>query len=348
MMGTGDAGDTWRKHARENDLMRPSIYITQPVAESAIERLRKVADVEVNADASRVPDKDRVIAGIRNRDILFTLLHDTIDRDVIAANPKLRAIASMALGPAHLDLAEATARKIPVSVVGGAAVVETTADMAFALMLAAARNLPQADRFLRGGGFPGAQSSYFLGTTVFGKTLGLVGGRGRIGRAVARRARGFDMRILYAGPHRMELAEEERLQMSYVPLDRLLEESDYVSVHASMRPETRHLVGERELGLMKETAILVNTSRGPIVDEAALARALATKRIASAGLDVFENEPQVHPELISLPNVVMVPHMGSAVREVREAMANEVADNILAALDGRRMPGCVNPEVYSG
>jgi glyoxylate reductase len=178
-MGTGDAGGTWRKPPGENALMRPSIYITQPVAESAIERLRKIADVEINADASRVPDKERVIAGIRNRDILFTLLHDNIDRDVIAANPKLRAIASMALGPAHLDLKEATARKIPVSVVGGAAVVETTADMAFALMLAAARNLPQADRFLRGGGFPGAQSSYFLGTTVFGKTLGLVGGRRR-------------------------------------------------------------------------------------------------------------------------------------------------------------------------
>jgi len=328
--------------------MRPSIYITQPVAESAIERLRKVADVEVNPDASRVPGKDLVIAGVRRHDILFTLLHDHIDRDVIAANPKLRAIASMALGPAHIELEEATARKIPVLVIGAAAVVETTADMTFALMLAAARNVPQADRFLREGGFPGAQSSHFLGTTVFGKTLGLVGGKGRIGRAVARRARGFDMRILYAGPNRMEQAEEQRLQMTYVPLDQLLRESDFVSIHASMRPETRHLIGERELNLMKKTAILINTSRGPIVDEAALARALATKRIASAGLDVFENEPRVHPGLISLQNVVMVPHMGSAVREVREAMANEVADNILAVIDGKRPPGCVNPEVYSG
>ena len=328
--------------------MRPSIYITQPVAESAIERLRKVVDVEVNPDASRVPDKELVIAGVRKHDILFALLHDKIDRDVIAANPKLRAIATMAIVPANVDVNEATARKIPVSVIAGAAVVETTADITLALLLAAARNIPQADRFLRQGGFPGAQSSYFLGAGVSGKTLGLVGGRGRIARAVARRARGFDMHILYYGPNRMEQAEEKQLQMTYVPLDQLLKESDFVSIHASMHPETHHLIGERELGLMKPTAILVNTSRGPIVDEAALARALAEKRIASAGLDVFEKEPQVHPGLIPLQNVVMVPHMGSAVREVREAMANEVVDNILAILEGKRPQSCANPEVYSG
>ena len=326
--------------------MRPSIYITQPVAESAIERLRKVAEVEVNPDASRVLNNELMIAAVRKHDILFALLHDKIDRDVIAANPRLRAIASMALNPTNIDVKEATA-KIPVLVIAGAAVVETTADITFALLLAAARNVPQADRFLRGGGFPGAQSSYFLGAAVFGKTLGLIGGRGRIARAVARRARGFDMRILYCGPNRMEQAEEKHLQMTYLPLDQLLKESDFVSIHASMRPETHHLIGERELNLMKPTAILINTSRGPIVDEAALARALAGKHIAAAGLDVFENEPKVEPGLIQLQNVVMVPHIGSAVREVREAMANEVVDNILAILNDKRPPGCVNPEVYS-
>ena len=327
--------------------MRPSIYITQPVAESAIERLRKVADVEVNPDASRVPDKELVIAGVRKHDILFALLHDKIDRDVIAANPKLRAIATMAINPANVDVKEATARNIPVLMIAGAAVVEPTADITLALLLAAARNIPQADRFLRQGGFPGAQSAYFLGNGITGKILGLVGGRGRIARAVARRARGFDMHILYCGPHRMDQAEEQQLQMTYVPLQQLLKESDFVSVHASMRPETRHLIGERELGLMKRTAILVNTSRGPIVDEAALVRALADKRIAAAGLDVFENEPQVHPGLIPLQNVVIIPHLGSAVRETREAMANEVADNILAILGGERPRSCANPEVYS-
>lgn len=328
-------------------MKRSSIFITQPVAQSAIDRLRMVADVEVNPDASRVPDKEVVIAGVRKHDILFALLHDKIDRDVIAANPELRAIATMAIIPANVDINEATARKIPVSMIAGAAVVDTTADIALALMLAAARNIVPADRFLRQGGFPGSQSAYFLGAGFSRKVLGLVGGRGRIGRAVARRARGFDMNILYCGPNRMEQTEEQQLKMTYVPLDRLLMESDFVSIHASMRPETRHLISDREFGLMKRSAILVNTSRGPIVDEAALARALADKRIAAAGLDVFENEPQVHSGLIPLQNLVMVPHLGSAVRETREAMANEVADNILAILRGERPPSCANPQVYS-
>lgn len=324
---------------------RPRIYVTQPVAESALARLREVADVEVNPDASRVPDKQTLIAGARKADILFSLLHDKIDRDVIAANPNLKAIASMSITPDNIDLAAATERRIPVTVVAAHA-VESTADIAFALMLAAARNIPQGDRFLRAGGFPGAQSSYFLGHYVYGKTLGLVGGRGRIARATARRARGFDMTVLYWGPRRMEEAQEKELAATYVSLDDLLRQSDFVSIHAAMRPETRHLIGEREFGLMKPTAILVNTARGPIVDEAALARALAEKRIAAAGLDVFENEPDVHPDLIKLDNVVMVPHLGSAVREVRETMANEVVDNILAILEGRRPPRCVNPEIF--
>lgn len=328
-------------------MSRPRIYVTQPIAESAIARLRKVADVEVNPDASKVPDKAQLIAGAKKADILFALLHDKIDADVIAANPNLKAVASMSITPDNIDIAAATARKIPVTVVAPLA-VESTADMAFALMMAAARRIPEADRFLRKGGFPGAQSSHFLGTLVYGKTIGLVGGRGRIAKAVARRARGFDMRILYWGPRRMEEAEEKALGATYVELDDLLKESDFVSVHAAMRPETRHLIGERAFSLMKPTAILVNTARGPIVDEAALARALAEKRIAGAGLDVFENEPEVHPGLVGLDNVVMVPHLGSAVREVRETMANEVVDNVLAILDGKRPPGCVNPEIYGG
>lgn len=327
-------------------MTRPRIYITQPVAESAIARLREVAEVEVNPDASRVADKDTLITGIRNADIVFALLHDKIDRDVIGANPNLLAIASMSITPDNIDVKEATARKIPVTVVKPLA-VESTADMTFALMLAAARNVPQGDRFLRAGGFPGAQSSYFVGSLVHRKTIGLVGGRGRIARAVARRARGFDMRTLYWGPRRMDEEEEKKLQATYVDLDQLLKESDFVSIHAAMRPETHHLIGERELGLMKPTAILVNTARGPIVDEAALARALADKRIAGAGLDVFENEPLVHPDLIKLDNVVMVPHLGSGVFEVRETMANEVVDNILAVLDGKRPPNCANPEIFS-
>lgn len=327
-------------------MTRAKIFITQPVAESALARLREVADVEVNPDASRVPDKETVIKGVRKHDILFCLLHDKIDRDVIAANPNLRAIASMTITPDNIDLREATARKIPVTVVAPLA-VESTADIAFALLLAAARRVPQAERFLRDGGFPGSQSSYFVGAGVHGKVLGLIGGKGRIGRAVARRARGFDMHVLYWGPNRMDEADEQKLHMTYVPFRQLLEQSDFVSIHAAMRPETYHLIGERELGLMKPTAILVNTARGPIVDEAALAQALADRRIAAAGLDVYENEPSISPGLLALQNVVMVPHLGSAVHEVRETMANEVVDNILAILDGKRPPKCVNPEIYS-
>ena len=326
--------------------MRPTIFITQPVADSAIARLREVAEVEVNPDASRVPDKQTLIAGARNHDILFCLLHDKIDRDVIAANPNLRAIATMTITPDNVDLQEATARRIPVTVVAPLA-VDSTADIAFALLLAAARNIPQGDRFLREGGFPGAQSSYFLGAGVHGKVLGVVGGRGRIGRAVAKRARGFDMRVLYSGPRRLDKEDERQLQMTYVSLEQLLKESDFISIHAAMRAETHHLIGERELGLMKSTAILVNTARGPILDEAALVRALEEKRIAAAGLDVFENEPLVHPGLFGLQNVVIVPHLGSAVREVREAMANEVVDNILALLEDKPPPKCINPEIYS-
>ena len=326
--------------------MRPTIFVTQPVADSAIARLRDVADVDVNPDASRIPDKQTIIAGVRNHDLLFSLLHDEIDADVIAANPDLRAVASMSITPDRIDIAAATKRKIPVTVVAPLA-VNSTADMAFGLMLAAARHIPQAVEFLRGGGFPGAQSSYFVGVSVFGKTLGLVGGRGRIARAVAKRARGFDMKILYWGPNRMDEAEEQELGMTYVPFEDLFKQSDFVSVHAAMRPETRHLIGRKELGLMKSSAIIVNTSRGPIIDEAELVSALKEKRIAGAGLDVYENEPEIHPGLLEVSNAVTVPHLGSAVDEVRETMANEVVDNIFAILDGKQPPKCVNPEIYS-
>ena len=272
--------------------MRPSIYITQPVAESAIERLRKVAEVEVNPDASRVPDKELVIAAVRKHDILFALLHDKIDRDVIAANPKLRAIATMALNPANVDVKEATARKIPVSVIAGAAVVETTADITFALLLAAARNIPQADRFLRRVVSRGAILLFFGEPASSARSLGW----SAAGDELRRRWRGARAASTCASSIVARTGwskrKESQLQMTYLPLDQLLKESDFVSIHASMRPETHHLIGERELDLMKPTAILINTSRGPIVDEAALARALAGKRIAAAGSGCFRERAE--------------------------------------------------------
>ena len=326
--------------------MRPRIFVTQPVAESALERLRAVADVELNPDSLHIVTKDELLAAVRDRDILFCLLHDKVDRDVIAANPRLRAIASMKITPSDIDVAAATARRIPVTVIAPI-VTEATADINFALLLAVARRVAEGDRLVRAGIFPGAQSSHLLGSWVFGKVIGLIGGGGRIGRAVAKRAHGFSMRTLYWTPRRKPESEEREAGLIYVPFDQLLAESDFVSVHTPFTPETRHQIGARELSLMKPTAFLINTARGPIVDEAALVRALAERRIAGAGLDVFENEPHVNPALLTMPNVVLTPHLGSAVNELREMMANVVVDNILAVLDGRQPPNCWNKEIYA-
>jgi len=325
--------------------MRPRIFITQPVADSAVARLRAVADVEMNPDTLHIVTKDELLAKLPGLDILFCLLHDRVDRDVIAAGTRLRAIASMKITPSDIDVAAATARRIPVTVIAPI-VTEATADIHFALLLAVARRVVEGDRLVRAGIFPGAQSAHLLGAWVHGKTIGLIGGGGRIGKAVAKRAQGFSMKTLYWTPRRKPESEERAAGIEYVPYDRLLAESDFVSVHAPLNAETRHLVGERELRLMKPTAFLVNTARGPVVDEKALVRALKEKRIAGAGLDVYENEPKVEPELLSMQNVVLTPHLGSAVRELRESMANVVADNILAVLEGRQPPNCWNREIY--
>ena len=326
--------------------MRPRVFITQPVAHSAIERLRNVAEVEWNPDAVHIMTKDELRAAVREHDVLFCLLQDQVDGDVIAANANLRAIASMKITPSDIDVAAATARRIPVTVIPPV-VTEATADLHFGLVLAVARRVVEGDRLLRSGVFPGAQSVRLEGSFVWGKTIGLVGGGGRIGRAVARRARGFSMRLLYWGPRRIAESEERQLGLTYIALDELLAESDFVSIHAPLRPETRHLIGARELALMKPGAFLVNTARGPIVDEQALVRALADQRIAGAGLDVYEHEPHVETALLAMSNVVLTPHLGSAVAELRETMAHVVVDNIVAVLEGRAPPNCWNPEIYA-
>ncbi len=326
--------------------MRPKIYVTQPVAASALERLRAVADVSVNPDSMHIVTKQELLDAMRVHDILFCLLHDKVDGDVVAANPKLRMIASMKITPSDIDVAAATARRIPVTVIAPI-VTEATADICFALLLAVARRIAEGDRFVRAGKFPGAQSAHLEGSGVYGKVLGLVGGGGRIGRAVARRASGFGMKILYWTPRRKPETEEREGGLTYAPLDQLLAASDFVSLHTPYTPQTRHQIGARELGLMKPTAYLINTSRGPIVDEPELVRALAEKRIAGAGLDVFEDEPNVPQALKEMPNVVLTPHLGSAVSELRATMANVVADNILAVLDGRQPPNCWNAEIYA-
>jgi glyoxylate reductase len=323
---------------------KPRIFVTQPIAESALKRLRSLANVKVFPDDSRIIPHRALVAAVRKADILFCLLHDKIDRAVIAANPKLRHIAAQSISPSNIDVAEATARRIPVTVVPPVT-TEATADLTFGLMLAVARRILEGDRLVRAGKFPGGQSRHLLGSFVHGKTLGLVGGGGLIGKAVAKRAQGFSMRILYWTPRRKPEGEEREAGLTFVPLDQLLRESDFVSLHSPLNAETRHQIGAREIGLMKKSAFIINTARGAIVDEAALVRALKGRKIAGAGLDVFEHEPKVHAELKRLKNVVVVPHLGSATGEVREEMANIVVDNIEALVGGRVPPNCVNPQV---
>lgn len=324
--------------------MGPRIFITQPVARRAIERLRRLGEVTWNPDPLHILTKAELVDAVRGSDCLFCLLQDTVDRDVVAANPALKVIASMTIIPANIDVAAASARKIPVTVIPPM-VTEATADLTWALLLAVARRVAEADRLMRIGVFPGAQSSHLEGQGVSGKSLGLVG-CGRVGQAVARRARGFGMRLLYHDPRRLPAAEEAVLGVQWAELETLLAESDFVSIHVGLTPRTRHLIGAAELGRMKPTAYLINTARGPIVDEKALVAALTEGRIAGAGLDVYEHEPHVEPELLKLPNVVLTPHLGSAVVDLREEMAMIVVENIFAIIEGRRPPNCVNPEIY--
>jgi glyoxylate reductase len=221
---------------------------------------------------------------------------------------------------------------------------EATADLTFALLLATARRLPEAERFLRAGKWRRWDVDLLCGGDVHGRTLGIVG-LGRIGQAVARRARGFGMRVLYSGPRAASAEVEHELQSRHLPLDTLLRESDFVSVHVPLRDDTRHLISVEQLCTMKRGAILLNTSRGPIVDEAALVAALEEGLLGGAGLDVFEQEPTVHPGLLALPNVVLLPHIGSATVSVRTLMCTLAAQNCLAALRGEQPPHPVNPEV---
>jgi len=321
---------------------RPRVFVSQPIAPSALDRLRTIADVKINTDSSKIIAKGKLIAAVKKCDILFSLLHDKIDRAVLAANPKLRAIASMSITPDNIDLAEATKRGIVVTVVPPI-VAESVADLHIGLMIAVARRMVEGDRSVRASRFPGSQSNHLVGSFVHGKTIGLVA-VGRIGQATARRARGFGMRIIYWGPHRKPDLERE-LQMEYRPLDQLLAEADFVSLHPPLSAETRHMISDREFALMKPSAFIINTARGAVIDEAALVRALKTKKIAGAGLDVFETEPKVPPALLKMKNVVLTPHLGSAVMEVRDLMANTVVENIQALIDGRMPPNCVNPQV---
>lgn len=323
----------------------PRIFVTQPISGAALERLRAVADVDVFPDSSRILPYDVLMRETESTDILCCLLHDRVDARIIEAGKALKLIATAAIFPGNLDVAAATARKLPVTVIPNI-VAEATADLQWGLLMAVARRIAEADRAVRRGLFPGSQSMHFLGGRVHGQTLGTIG-FGAIGKGIARRAHGFGMRVLYTKRHRLTEEGEAEHGVHYRELDDLLRESDFVAVNATLHPGTRHLLGARELELMKPTAYLINTARGPIVDEQALVDALSSGRIAGAGLDVYEEEPHVHPGLLSLDNVVITPHIGSADRDTREQVASIVADNILAFLRGDRPPNLFNPEVLA-
>jgi glyoxylate reductase len=307
-------------------------FVTRDLPGTALDRLRAEHEVRVWPEETP-PPREALIAGAREAEGLLSLLTDRIDAELLDAAPSLKAIANYAVGTDNVDLEAATARGIPVGNTPDV-LTETTADLAFALMLAAARRIVEADAAVRAGNWPEWAPGAFLGHDLHHAVLGIVG-MGRIGRAVARRGEGFSMTVLHSS------------RSSGVPLDLLLERSDFVTLHAPLTAGTRGLIGERELGLMKPTAVLVNTARGGLVDTGALERALREGEIAAAGLDVTDPEPLPpdHP-LLSAPNLVVAPHIGSASHRTREGMANMSVDNLLAALAGRRMPHCANPEVY--
>ena len=319
------------------------MLVTRGVPGPVREHLAGRCDLEVWDGEGAMP-RTELLDRVAGRAGLLAMLTDRVDAELLeAAGSGLRVVANYAVGYDNLDLEACTARGVLATNTPDV-VTEATADLAWALLLAAARRVAEGDRFLRAGRPWIWGPEFFLGFEVHGKTLGVVG-LGRIGRAVARRAAGFAMPVLYTAGNRLPPADEAGLGVAWRELDDLLAEADFVTVHTGLSPATRHLIGAGQLARMKPTAVLVNTARGPIVDEAALAAALAAGQLGAAGLDVFEREPEVHPALLELDNVTIVPHLGTATLETRVAMGMMAADNLLAALEGRRPPNLLNPEV---
>jgi glyoxylate reductase len=320
-----------------------SVFVTRRIPEAGLELLRREsADLHISPH-DRPVTRAEFLRGVAGRDGVLCHLTDRVDDELLAAaGSNCRAFANYAVGYNNIDVAAAARRGIWVTNTPGV-LTETTADLAWALLMSAARRIVESDRVFRTGRWDGWGPMQFLGHDIHGATLGIIGA-GRIGQAVARRAVGFGMRILYCG--RGEVAEMQRLGAARLELDALLRESDFVSLHVPLTGETRHLIGRRELGLMKPSAYLINTARGPVVDEAALVEALRERRIAGAGLDVYEDEPVPAAGLTELPNAVCVCHIGSATEATRSKMSEMAAANLLAAMRGEVPPHPVNvPEM---
>ena len=323
--------------------MKHKVYVTRPLPAAALSLLSRHCEVQNYPEDSAIAPLE---LAEQCGDIDGLLVNSAVvTEDVLLKAPRLRAISNCGVGYDKIDVAACTRRRIPVTNTAGS-LEETTADLAFALLLAAARRLPEADRLVREGKWQCWQWGLLHGLDVHHKTLGLVG-FGGIGQAMARRARGFSMRVLYFARHRVAESIERALEAQYADYETLLSESDYVSLHVPLTPQTLHLMDVQHFNAMKPTAYVINASRGPVVNESALATALQSGRIAGAGLDVYEKEPQIHPGLLRMDNVVLAPHIGSATAETRLNMAMMAVKNLLVALDGERPPNVVNPEIYS-
>lgn len=320
--------------------MKPRVYITRRIPEEALKIIAGRCDYRMwDSEDERVP-RDVLESEVGQVDGLYTLLTERVDPDLLNRAPGLKVVANMAVGYDNVDVEECSRRGVVVTNTPGV-LTETTADLAFALMMAAARRVPEAERFLRGGKWKTWSPMLLTGVDVFGATLGLIG-LGRIGQAVAKRAKGFSMPVLYSGRSRRPDLEDA-LGVEWRGLDDLLRESDFVSIHVPLTETTRGMIGSREIALMKPTAVLVNTSRGPVVREPDLYEALREKRIFAAGLDVFETEPLPSDSpLLGLPNVVLLPHVGSASVATRTKMAVMAARNLVQVLFGQRPDNPVN------
>ncbi|HEY2916459.1 MAG TPA: D-glycerate dehydrogenase [Candidatus Limnocylindrales bacterium] len=324
---------------------RPKVFVSRVIPDEGLDRIRGACDVDLWTD-ELPPPRAELLRRVEGVDGLLALLTDRVDDELLdRAGSQLRVVSNYAVGFDNVDVPACTRRGIPVGNTPGV-LTETTADLAWALLMAAARRLPEGDRYVRDGRWKTWGPMLLMGPDIHGATIGIIG-FGRIGQAVAWRARGFGMRVLYHDLQRASKAVEAEFGATYMTLDGLLPESDFVTLHVNLSEQTRGLIDAERLGWMKRTAVLVNTSRGPVVDSLALADALRNHRIAAAALDVTDPEPipMDHP-LLGLDNCLIVPHIASASYATRAKMAEMAAANLLAGLRGQRLPTPVNPEVY--
>lgn len=321
---------------------KPKVFSVRPLFEAARQLLGQHFEVEYWTRPERVP-RSELLQRVRDKDALICLLTEKVNDELLDAAPNLRIAATVSVGFDNIDVPACTRRKVVATHTPGV-LDDTTADFAFALMMAVARRIVEGDAWMRSGDWTGWDLDQLCGGDVWGKTLGILG-FGRVGRGVAQRARGFRMRIFYNDAVRPSPEIEKELGAEFVERDRLFAESDFISVHVPLLPETRHLIGGENLSRMKRTAYLVNTSRGPVVDEVALLAALDAGQLAGAALDVFENEPQCLPGLVARKDVILTPHIASASVETRTKMAVMAAENVIALFDGRRPSNALNREV---